>query len=311
MDQRNNAWVVLLAILVVVIGGGCPSSSSSNGGAGQGKSLFDLKMEAEAEENPLFRAEKLINVSRLYVKAQDTSTAGTCLYKAEQALEEAVDSELPGDTARCYASLADAWADAGKERDSKDAYKEAEGLLDQIQSEAEKSGVLIDVALVKIKLGDKKKAKADLQSAEQGFDKMLLIERFDLLERFASGFVAMEDSDEAKRVVNDAIEVANAQESPSDRARLLAVAGRVQFVQIKDEQAGRATLDEALTIAESIEDKYQHANAMYYLAEEYFKIGQADTACGILSKAKELVREISEGKPILEQIERLQRTKNC
>lgn len=313
MDQRNSMWMLLLASIIAVFGGcsgGCSSGSSSNGG-GQGKSLFDMKTEAENIEDPLIRAEEIIKVSRLYVEAQDKSTASTCLYKAEQAIEEAGDSQLPGDTARGYANLADAWVDAGKERESKNAYKKAEGLLDQIESEAEKSGVLIDVALVKAKLGDEKKAKADLQSAEQGFDKMLLIERFDLLEKFVSGFVALEDSDEAQRAVTDATEVANSQEGPSDKARLLAVVGRVQYLQLKDQQAGQATLDEALTVAESIEDKNKQANVMYDIAQEYFKLGQGSTACGILSKAKDLVRELSEGKPILDQIEQLQRKKKC
>jgi tetratricopeptide (TPR) repeat protein len=140
---------------------------------------------------------------------------------------------------------------------------------------------------------------------------MLLLERFDLLEEYTSVFVALEDSEGAKGAVNDALGVANAQESPSDQAPLLAVVGRVQYVQLKDQPLGQATMDEALEIAKSIPDKNKQANVMYDIALDYFKLGQADRACGILSQAKDLVRELSEGKPIFERIEQLQGQKGC
>ena len=298
MSCRSWGWV-----LVCLLGiSGCKSSSDDGGGA---VSLYDRMTAAREIADPLDRATALIEVGNIYAAAEDRTGAKNSLRYATEAADAVNLEAAAADRARVHISLADAWNAAGISDECEDAYEEAEDALDKVDTIADKSDILIRLALLKIKIQEADAAIKDLQAAESltpqiGDD----YEKVTNLAWVSYGYAKMENGDEANRAMAAAMAIADGQQKPGDKARLKAQVGSEQIASLSDREAGLATLADALTIARSIEGNPNlRANVLVDVAETYVKVSDPTTARQILTEAQDLVRGLSEGKPVLRRID--------
>ena len=297
---------VVLAVAVAAGCQGCRSGSNDNGET----SLYDRLEQAREISDPVEKATELIAVGNAYAKADESQWAVTSLKDAVEAADEINATRQATDRARVHIALAKAWQKVGSTSKCKDAYEETEKIVDKVESPADKTEILIDLASVKIKVDDTKDAKKVLKKAEEACGQIGdPRERASLLTWVAYGFAKSKDKAESARVLESAVQFANGQEKATEKSRLLAIIGRAQITDHGESDAGQANLDKALELARGIDDKeaYAKASALIYIADQFAGAGQKQKALELLSEAKDLVRELAEGKPLLEEIEAKQK----
>ncbi|MDH3718356.1 MAG: hypothetical protein OES79_09575 [Planctomycetota bacterium] len=288
----------------LLVGAVFVSGCGSDGGGGE-RSLNDQLQEARAVEDPAQRTDALIEVAKKYVKAADTMGARDCLRDGTKAAEEISVEEQAAERAQAYINLAEGWLAAGDKRSCEDAYEAAEDALDHVDDATTKTERLIDLALLKIKVDDKSDAARDLKSAEERTAEIAdSFVRVEMLGWVAYGHNQMDDKDEAGRVMNSAKTLAESQEAPGDKARLLSLVGREQISSLGDQEAGLATLAAAADIARSIQDNaYLQASVLVGVAHDYLKADQKDKTRELLNEAQEICEGRSECKPVMGKIE--------
>ncbi|NIP84461.1 MAG: hypothetical protein GTO03_02450, partial [Planctomycetales bacterium] len=237
-------------VLVTVATSGCGSQE----GGGQ-RSLSQQLEDARGIDDPVERTNALIRVANNYVKAADTLGARESLQHAAKAAGE-IDAEIQGeDRVRAHIKLAEACRTAGDRSACEDAYEAAEDGLDDLENATAKTELLIDLALLKVKLKENDDAASDLKSAEKAApdieDSFLRVE---LLAWVAYGYKQLDQADEAARVMNEAKSQAEDEAEDGNKARLLSLVGREQISSLEDQQAGLETLEQAAGIARSISD---------------------------------------------------------
>jgi tetratricopeptide (TPR) repeat protein len=316
MEQKRCVWLVAVVglLLTVTVGlfvvNGCGGNGNKKKNSG-GVSAADLETKAKKETDPFFKASLYVKAGRAYLKAQDKSTARRMFNEASKAADGIHKKQAAFDRADAYATVADAWAEYSNEDECEKAYEEAQDMIENLDRVNEKCSILVRLARVKVKNDEKDDAVKDLKTVETLMAEVsALDERVRIMSNVVKAFVEMENKDEAIRVLTTAMEFATSQPKAGDKSELLAIVGRAQVDTLKDSVGGLATLDEALKTAKTVEDVNLRANRMYEIAVHYMALKKRKTGCSILSDAKELVRNLSEGTDVLEKIETLQK-KSC
>ncbi|MFP6669689.1 MAG: hypothetical protein VB876_20425 [Pirellulales bacterium] len=310
MEQKRFVWLAVVVGLLVIAG--CGGSGGKNNRRNGGLSPADLESRARAigDSDPFLKASAYVDAGHAYLKAKDKATARRMFGEAGKAASGIHKKQAAFDRADAYAKLADAWAQYPKEDECEDAYEEVQEVIENLNL-GDKCAIYVRLARVKVKIDEQDEAVKDLKAAEALMEEVTsLEERVKIMSNVVKAFVEMGNKDEANRVLTEAMEFANAQPAAGDKSELLAIVGRTQVETLKDSAAGLATVDEALKIARTVEDVNLRANRMYEIAVLYIALKKRKTGCSILAEAKELVRNLSEGKPVLEKIEKLQ-TKSC
>ncbi|NIL95890.1 MAG: hypothetical protein GTO53_01410 [Planctomycetales bacterium] len=301
MRERVAAICGFLFVGTILIGG-----CSSDRGGGR-LSLSEQRDEAQAIQDPAQRSEALVNVAKKYVTAADLSGALDCLRKGTEAAQDIPLEQEAAERVRAYMNLAAAWYQAGDQEYCEKAYEEAKDSLEEVDDPAQKTELLIDLALLKIEIEETSDAAEDLESAQEQSEEISdIYVRIEMLSWVAYGHKKLDDQEEARAVMDLAKDLAKEEEAPGDQARLLAVVGREQISSLADEAAGLETLEEAATIARSIEDNaYLQGSVLVDIAENYLKVGQKENTRQLLNEADEISQGKSECKPVLENIEKV------
>jgi tetratricopeptide (TPR) repeat protein len=271
--------------------------------------IYDRLQQARQLEDPLERAEALIQIANEYSEQEDFLGASNSLNDAVEAADAVELEEKPGDRARVHISLAGAWHTARDNDKCEEAYEEAEDALEKIEEAAEKTNVLIDLALLKAKLEEREDATKDLKAAEESAGQIGdPYEHVDMLAWITYGYVQLENKEEAKRILDAALTLVESQEGPGEKGRLLAVVGREQVITLEDRAAGMATLGKALEVARQIEDNPNlRANVLVDIAENLLKVDDKDQAREALDEGEKLARGRSDAGPVLTKIELLRK----
>lgn len=183
--------------------------------------------------------------------------------------------------------------DNGDRRGCKDAYERAEVALKQVEDVASKTEYLVDLALLKIKIGEESDAGRDLKDAETASEEINDSQfRVEMLGWMTIAYKRLENAEEAERMMQLAKAVADSQEKTSEKARRLSQVAREQIKSLDDKEAGMKTFLEAVEVGRSVDDSdYQRASTLVAIAKDYVEVKQIDKARSCWTKRKRLPSE--------------------
>jgi hypothetical protein len=284
MLQRLFSFTCLaLAVLALA---GCPSSDS---GGGDGMSLQQKYQNALNISNATSRANKLIEVGREYNSAGDTANAQKALDAAFKAAGEGTDALSK---AQAFNGVASAEAEFGRKANADDALKEARKAATAIEDAGLKVEQLGMIAVTfGTKMDDPSKASSYLKMAKETADGIAKpAERAVALVSLAKSHLQIAESTEADALLTAATETTQAIEDLGKRADAIR--------KIADQAAAMESAkaidlyNEALGVAEEIDDQSTKAHRLAELARSMHRAGHTDQGKTVLKQASAAAEQI-------------------
>ena len=275
----------LIILMLAVSLSGCP------GGDDEGVSLQDRYNQAQAIGNAGTRANQLIDVARDFYAAGDSAGGQKAL---DEAFEAAGEAEKPLDKAQAYNGVAAAEAEFGRQAKAEDALKEARRAASIIEDAGLKVEQLAAIAVTYgTKLDDPSKASAYLDSAKEAAEGIAdPAIRAEAIVDLAGSHHDLGQAKEAAAMLATATEAAKQIEDPNKQA------AAIGEVAAKATEMGAANaeelFDEAISVAESIDDAAEKANRLADLALEMHQAGDKAGAQALIKKATAASEQITE-----------------
>ncbi len=292
-------WLLLLPLICA----GCGGEKAKK------KQLSPAAQLAQAEKlaDPAERSKALTAAALSYLKAADSGGARSALLQSNKAAEE-IKKREPTQRAAAYILLSAAWYQAeGTNRDHcKDAYRDAEKAVRDIDSPVEKTEALLDLAALKDDIDRKADAKKHLAAGTEGIDAIDdPVERVRLLGKIARFYVKVGDDSAAKQTIQSAQQWAEKDQDKATQAKLLVLIAREKIEVLKDSAGGETDLEAAQKIAAGLSSKpNQQANLLIDVAQVFVDTGKKSQARKLLDEAEKIGRGKSECKPAMNRIEK-------
>lgn len=272
---RRLGWLLILVLVAAQFG--C---------AGEGKrgpSLTDQVAAANADTNPETRATKLLRVAARQREAGDVVGAEGSVAGAAEAAKNV---EKPLNRVRAISNVVITAGSSLGVSSGKSLVKAASSAIDELSTPAEKAeGNAQLAAAYGVGLKDGERAKMYLKTAEEEAAKVEKIgEKAVALLSVASAYQQIDDTAEATRVKQSALELARSVEDPRQRCETLATAGATLH-RMKLPEDSKAAFAEAQAEAEKITDPNNKAFAYLSIAQRLIASGQKKSASPLIDKA--------------------------
>lgn len=297
------AMFALCVLVLGLVGAGC---ARDGGGKPAEPSLIEQYINARKITDPEVRADTLIAVGLKQLNARDSSSAELSLKEAGRAIDEI--RNAPDAQSRLYLALATGYQRSGNKSQAVEALDGAAKAIATIDTTVAKSSQLAELATLRAGIGDADAALAEVRQAEKLLEKLESpLDKIDVLSAVMRTYATLKNQAELDRVVAAANKLAEAQERPSDNARVLLRLATAQ-ASLGQADAAKATLDKAVGLARGISGKpLLQAHVLFSAAEGANAIGQRALCQQLLTESEQAAKKSPEGGEVLRLIESLRR----
>lgn len=288
MRRRLFSHGLLILITLVGCGGSDDGRSSSV--------PFSQQVTAAMKEPQLdVRAKKLVHIGHKQAKSGDSPGAETTFQKAAEVCEQI---EKPADKASALALLAEALFISGDKSLAARTLNNAEQAAEQIEQPRAIVAAWARLARTRNKLEDRPGAVELLQRAEETVGQVNDVDggddpiaRAEALGRVAASYKKIDDDDQARRLVAEAIATAESIVELRPRCDAMAALARSLAEMDLDAEADKA-FARALELAEQIETDYSRVYAMMGIAEKLSASGRHARAQEVLDQADQVAHKV-------------------
>jgi hypothetical protein len=297
----------MLAIVVLAAAmAGCNGDDEKGGGSesGGGASLHERFTKAMADTSLESKADALIEIGQLQIRAGDGTGAMTSFREATIAAKGIED---PQHRAEAEAKLASAFAKANNKIEAGKLIKSAVAANEKIPTVQERIESLSAIAAVyAVDIGEPGNAGSKLKDAEKLADGVTDPgARLRAIAPIIHGYRKANKTADIERLIGKAGELTTAITDPQQKVSAIKSFARALFEANSKEEA-MSQLAAAIVVAKTIEGNYDRAYALTDIAEQYSFGGDKDKMEELLKEVDELSKSI-EGDPRLQTRDRARR----